>query len=183
MSKPTRPPVALTVDQHILVTLRKAMDAEADGKALRRDLIKDLRAAATPGVPKVQAAVRQLPDVSPAFSEPRLREAVAKQVKVKVALSGKNPGVKFAIGTKNDPRGFRFAARRLNRPEGWRHPVFGRASNGESTDAWVVQKGNNGVKWFEPTILRDKSEYLDAVRDAVDRMGMRVAARIKKGKP
>jgi len=176
-----KPPVELTLDQHQLVKMRKAVASEADGKALRKDLIKDLRAAALPGVPKLQAAVRELPDINPVQYEPRLRESVAKQVKVAAALGGKNPGVKFRVGGTAKIRGFRLAGRRLNNPDGWRHPVFGKAGNGESTEAWVTQVGNNGERWFEPTILRDVDEYREAVRKAIAAMARRIASKTTRG--
>lgn len=177
----TRPPVSLTLDQHQLVKLRRALAAESDGKALRKDLIKDLREAALPGVPKLQAAVRQIPDVSPAAAEPTLREAVASQITVAVALGGKNPGVKFRVAGKAKVRGFRFAGRRLNAPDGWRHPVFGEASNGQAARPWVRQVGNSGERWFEPTVLRDKDQYREAVRAALEKVARRIASRTQRG--
>ena len=171
-----RPPVELTVDQKAIVAVRKAMAAESDGKALRRDLLRDIRAAVAPAVPVLQAAVRALPDVSPAQNTPRLREAVAQQIKVGASLSGQNPGAKITVGTKRDPRGFRFAGRRLNNPRGWRHPVFG------NPDApWVVQYGSRGVRWFEPKIKDRAAEYRDAVRVAVDRLAERIADKTTRG--
>ncbi len=169
-----KPLVEMTIDQRSLIAVRKALAAEDDGKKLRRDLIKSLRSAAAPIVPELQAAVRQLPSTEPA-SSPDLRDAVARQVKVAVALGGKNPGVKFRVGTRQDPRGFRFAARRLNSPKGWRHPVFG------NTETWVQQYGRRGVRWFEPTIYERRAELREAVRTAIDDMARRIAERTTRG--
>ncbi len=175
MAQQGKPLVEMTIDQRSLISVRKALAAEADGKALRRDLIKSMRAAATPVVPELQAAVRRLPSTEPA-SSPDLRDAVARQVKVAVALGGKNPGVKFRVGTKQDPRGFRFAGRRLNSPKGWRHPVFGNA------DApWVQQYGRKGVRWFEPTIYERRAELRESVRTAIAEMAQRIAERTTRG--
>lgn len=171
----SKPPVELTVDQRAIVAVRKAMAAEADGKALRRDLLRDIRAAVAPAIPELQAAVRQLPSNDPP-SSPDLRDAVARQIKVGAALGGKNPGAKIKVGTKQDPRGFRFAGRRLNKPKGWRHPVFGRTDS-----PWVQQYGRRGVRWFEPAILKNRDEYRDGVRKAVDAMAERIAARVRRG--
>lgn len=179
MAKP--PPVSLNIDQHQLVRLRQAMAREADGKALRKDLIKDLRSAALPGVPKLQAAVRELPDVNPVQYQPRLRESVAKATKVAVALGGRYPGVKFSVAGAPKVRGFRMAGRRLNKPEGWKHPVFGEASGGKAERPWVVQVGNTGERWFEPTILRDRDQYREAVRKAIDAMARRIASKTTRG--
>jgi hypothetical protein len=167
--------VDLTVDERAVIAVRKAMLLEADGKALRLDLLKDMRDAVAPAVPELQAAVRRLPSMDPP-STPDLRDAVARQIKVGAALGGKYPGAKINVGTKQDPRGFRFAGRRLNKPKGWRHPVFGRKD-----DPWVQQYGQQGVRWFEPTILKDKAEYREGVRKAVDAMAERIAARVRRG--
>jgi hypothetical protein len=170
-----KPPVELTVDQRAIVAVRKAMAAEEDGKALRRDLLRDIRAAVAPAAPELQAAVRQIPSNDPPAS-PDLRDAVARQIKVGASLGGRNPGATIKVGTKQDPRGFRFAGRRLNNPKGWRHPVFGREDA-----AWVQQYGRRGVRWFEPTILKNRNEYRDGVRKAVDAMAERIAARVRRG--
>ena len=168
----TRPPVEYTVDQRAIHVIRDAMTAEADGKALRRDLLREMRSAARPLVPDLQSAVRSLPDVSPAFAEPSLREAVAQQITVGARLTGRSTGVKVAVGTKKDPRGFRFAGRKLNRRSGWKHPVYG------NREAWVTQTGR---EWFEPTILQRREEMQRAVMDAVEAMARRIAARAERG--
>lgn len=162
--------VELTVDQRAIGVVRDAMAAEADGKALRRDLLREMRAAGRPLVPTLQSAVRALPDVSPATSEPGLRDAVAQQITVGARLSGRSTGLKVTVGTKRDPRGFRFAGRRLNKTKGWRHPVYGNREN------WVQQTGR---EWFEPTILARRDEVARAVMDAVEAMARRIAERAR----
>lgn len=167
-----RPPVEYTVDQKAVHVLAAAMKAEADGKALRRDLLREIRDAARPLVPSLQSAVRALPDVSPATASPSLREAVASQITVGARLSGRSTGVKVTVGTKKDPRGFRFAGRKLNSRRGWRHPVFG------NREVWATQTGR---EWFEPTILTRREEVQRAVMDAVEAMARRIAARAERG--
>lgn len=166
-----RPPVDYTVDQRAAHVIRDAMAAEADGKALRRDLLRELRDAARPLVPELQSAVRALPDASPAEAVPSLREAVASQITVGARLSGRSTGVKVTVGTKKDPRGFKFAARKLNRRSGWKHPVFG------NRDVWVTQTGR---EWFEPTILAKREQVRGAVVTAIESMAQRIAARAKR---
>lgn len=164
-------PIEYTVDQRAIHVVRDAMAAEADGKALRRDLLREIRAAGRPLVPELQAAVRALPDVSPAAAEPSLRSAVAQQVAVGARLTGRATGLRVTVGTKKDPRGFRFAGRKLNRRAGWRHPVFG------DQDRWVTQAGR---QWFEPTILARRDDVRRAVLAAVEQMAQRIAARAKR---
>lgn len=159
----SKPPVGLTVDQQALVALRRALDREADGKKLRRELGVNLRKAVAPAVVDAKAAVKSLPSVN--SGSPPLREAVAGQIKAQASQSGRTPGVKVRVGTKKDPRQFRFAARRLNQSRGWRHPVFG-------TETWVAQSGR---QWFEPAVLRRKGEYRDAVLEAMEDMAKRIA--------
>ncbi len=179
-----RPPVDLTIDQRALLRVRDAMAAEADGKALKRDLAKEIRNAVKPVIPELQAAVRQLPSREPAAS-PDLRDAVARQIKVGSSMANKNPGAKIKVGTRQDPRGFRFAGRRLNSPKGWRHPVFARTARaggirglvGLTEEVWVQQYGRQGVRWFEPPILARSKEFQAAVRVAVDDMARRIASR------
>ena len=170
-----RPPVDLSIDQRALLRVRDAMAAEADGKKLKRDLAKEIRNAVKPVVPELQGAVRNLPSLdSPA--SPDLRDAVARQIKVGSSFTNKNPGAKIKVGTRQDPRGFRFAGRRLNSPKGWRHPVFGR-TDGE----WVQQYGRRGVRWFEPPIVARRKEFQAAIRVAVDDMARRIASRTTRG--
>ena len=166
-------PIELNVDQQSLQALRAACLAEADGKKLRNDLARDLRAALAPAVPEVQSAVRSLPAV--VTGSPGLRDAVASQVRAEARLTGKSTGARIRVGSKKDPRGFKFAGRRLNNPKGWRHPVFGR----EGTP-WVVQHGGRD-NWFETTVLAHKDDYRRAVLEAMERMAKRIADRTTKG--
>lgn len=158
-----RPAVDLTLDQECLVALRRAIDKEVDGKKLARQLGGNLRKAVAPAVVDAKAAVRALPSVT--SGDPGLRETVASQIGAQARMSGKSPGVRVRAGTKKDPRGFKFAGRRLNQARGWRHPVFG-------SETWVHQYGR---PWFDPAILRRKAEYKQAVIRAMDDMAKRIA--------
>lgn len=161
-------PVEYTVDQKAVHAIGTAMAAEADGKQLRRDLLRELREVGKPMVPELQSAVRAIPAAT--VADPPLRDAIAGQVKVGARMSGRSTGLQVSVSTKKDPRGFRFAARRLNSRRGWRHPVFGR-------DTWVVQYGR---EWFEPTILRHRDDARAAILAAVDAMARRIAERAQK---
>lgn len=161
-------PIEYTVDQKAVHAIRDAMAAEADGKQLRRDLLRELREVGKPLVPDLQSAVRSIPAVTRA--EPPLRDAVAQQVTVGARMSGRQTGLRIAVGTKKDPRGFRFAGRRLNSRKGWRHPVFGR-------DTYVQQYGR---EWFDPTVLKRRDDARAAVMAAIDAMARRIADRAQK---
>lgn len=166
-------PVELTVDQQSVKAVGDALKAEADGKALRRDLLRQMRTAAAPAVPDVQAAVHALPGTM--VASPGLRDAVASQVKVDARLSGHYTGVRVRIGTKKDPRGFKFAGRKMNRRRGWNHPVFG------NREVWVNQ--TEGSEWFETTVAKRRDEVRAAVLDAVNAMAQRIADRVNKETP
>lgn len=166
-SRPARPVIELTVDQKEIQGVVRAIRAEADAKDLRRDLLRDIRNVAAPIVPEVQSAVRALP--AHRLASPQLREAVAKDVKVETRLSGGRTGVRIKIPAKG-PRKFKFAARKLNSPKGWRHPVFG------NTNEWVEQRATS-TPWFEPTVLKHADEVREAVKGALVAMVERIAAR------
>lgn len=151
-----------------LRALSKAMRAEEDGKQLRKDLIKDLRTAVAPGVSAVQGQLRSIPHTSAATSSPALGSYLASRVRTQVRLAGKAAGVRIRIQQTPALRGFRFAAKRLNR-DGWRHKVFGR-------DVWVEQ--TSPIRgYFDKTLSRDKAKYRAAVLRVMEDMARRVTAR------
>lgn len=151
-----------------LKTLGRSLRSEADGKQLRKDLIADLRTAVTPGVSAVQGQLRAIPHTSTTQSSPALGTYLAARVRTQVRLSGKRAGVAIRIPQTPALRGFRNAARRLNR-DGWRHKVFGH-------DVWVEQ--TSPIRgYFDKTLSRDKPKYRAAVEAAIEKMVRRVASR------
>lgn len=160
----------LSVDQQALAALGRALAAEADGKALRRELAANLRKAVEPAK---QAAVGELMSMATggmAHGEEPLRVAVARQVKAEARLSGRSTGVRLKAMKKRMPREFHNAPKRLNSVKGWRHQVFGR-------DVYVEQTGKPG--WFDDPIAQDKDEYRQAVLDAMESMAQRISERAR----
>lgn len=151
-----------------LASLRRivdALDAEEDGGRLRRDLAKGLRKAGEGAARASQASLMSMGSAGLPHGE-SLRAVVSAQVKSSARLSGDSAGARITAGSKG-PRKFRNAARKLNRPGGWRHPVYG------NRDKWVQQIGKPG--WFEEPIRARRDEYLNAVLEAMQDMVRRIA--------
>ena len=144
------------------------MRAEDDGKALSRDLVRELRAVAEPAMRAAQAAILSMG--SKGKTVPSLRTTVAQHTKVRVRTSGKHPGVAIRADKNGMPRGFKNAPKRLNSAKGWRHQVFG-------TDTWVTQRGKPG--WFDDTISAFKPAARKAAQEAMDNMARRIDYKTK----
>ncbi len=161
-------PVDLNVTTEGLQALGRALGAEADGKALRRDLAKDMRKALAPAVDAARSELMSMGSHGlPRQGEP-LRRAVAKQIKAEARLSGRSTGARIKARKRGMPRGFDNAPKRLNSNKGWRRQVFGRG-------AWVQQMGRPG--WFDDTVARDVARYRAAVVAAMEAAARRIAGR------
>lgn len=152
----------LSIDASDLKALSVRMKAEANGKALRKELIANLREAVAPAVGEVKGAVLGLPSSTPHAGR-NLRSAIAAQARTQVRLSGRAPGVKVRVGTKGMPRGFDRGGRWTNRA-GWTHPVFGRGR--------VTQSGRPG--WFDNVFKGKTARYRRAVTRAMDATARRI---------
>lgn len=87
-----------------------------------------------------------------------LRASTARGIKSKVAYSGRKLGARITVDASGLPQSQRKLPRYLNRPRGWRHPVFGDYEN------WVSQAGE---PYFDDPIKRYKPEVQKAVYRAV----------------
>jgi len=140
--------------------LAKRLKAEGEsGKGLRREMLKELRAAAKPLAADAQAAVKSLPTKPPEDSG--LRRRIAALVKVRIRTSGRSSGVRISVGKLDGTN----LPRRLNRGV-WRHPVFG-------SDTWVTQTIQPG--WFDKTIRRGAPKVRLRVRAVLKRTVNRIA--------
>lgn len=160
----------LTIEQRGLAELGRALRREADGKAMRRDLIRELRKPTAPAVAEIKAGVMSMPATGlPAAGEP-LRAAVARKVRTEVKLSGYAVGVRVKASKTPALRGFRNAPKRLNSPKGWRHPVYGSA-------AWVSQRGQPG--YFDDPLKHRRPEFRRGVLQAMDATARRLSISVK----
>ena len=140
--------------------LAKRLKAEGEsGKGLRRELLKEIRAAAKPLAEDAKAAVKGLPTKPP--EDTGLRRRVAALVKVRTRTSGRRVGVRITVGKLDGTN----LPRRLNKGS-WRHPVHG-------TDTWVTQTIQSG--WFDKTLRRGAPRVRVRVRAAMKRTANRIA--------
>lgn len=159
-------PVELTVDQKSLHALTRALRREEDGKALRRDLSREIRNALKPAVEEAKAGILAMPSAGLFSAEPGLRSSIASQITAQARLTGRMAGASVKAKKRRMPRGFSNAPQRTNRAAGWRHPVYGH-------DVWVHQIGRPG--WFDIPMKRGAPRYREAVRRAMADSAERVA--------
>jgi hypothetical protein len=157
--------VELHVEERGIRRLAIALHAEADGKKLRRDFIRELRQAVDPAKDKAKSAIMSMHSSGLTRGQP-LRAAIASQVKSEVRVSGKLTGIRVKAGSRGMPRRFAQAPRRTN-SGGWRHPVFGR-----DTRVWVHQIGKPG--WFDDTLAAGRDDYRIAVHRAMEATARRI---------
>lgn len=176
------PELKLTVistEQDALGKLVRRLSKELDGKALRLELARNLRAAVRPAVDEIKAgalAIKRSGSSSKPLSKYQgpesgvsLGAAIARGIGTQVKLSGFETGVSIRASKKGMPRGFVNAPKRINQPS-FRHPLFGRKGN-----AWVVQVGAPG--YFDRPIRSKTERYREACIAAIEEMGARIAAR------
>lgn len=159
----------VAVDERSLARLVAAMRAEADGRELSRDLVRELTAVAEPAMRAARSSILSMGSSSSLL--PGLRTTVAQHTKVRARLGGKHPGVSIRADKNGMPRDFFNAPKRLNAARGWRHMVFG--DSGE----WVTQRGKPG--WFDDTISTFKPAARRAAQQAMQDMARRIDARTK----
>lgn len=166
-----KPPFELSVDQRAVQRVSRALRAEEDGKTLRRELVADLKDAVAPGVSSVAGKLRAIPSAARGTAaSPPLGSYLASRVKPQVRLTSRQTGVAVRIPQTPALRGFKLAARRLNRSE-WRHKVFGR-------DVWVTQRSPI-PGFFDDTLSAGKTTYRKAVVSALEKMAQRIAERAR----
>jgi len=159
--------VELHVEEKGIKRLVIALRAEADGKKLRNDFIRELRKAVEPAKDDSKSAIMSMHSSGLTRGAP-LRAAIASQVKTEVRVSGDRSGIRVKAGRRGMPRGFGQAPRRTNAGEGWRHPVFGRDAR-----IWVRQIGKPG--WFDDTLSARRDEYRIAVHRAMEAAARRIS--------
>ena len=157
--------IELTVDARQLKALAARIRREEASKQLRKDLVVGIRAAVAPGVSLVQGKLRAIPHNSAANPSPSLGTYLASRTRPQVKLVGWSAGVRVRIPQTPQLRGFKLAARRLNRTH-WRHKVFGR-------EVWVEQQSPI-PGFFDDTLFAERDKYRAAVFAAVHKMANRL---------
>lgn len=161
-----RPPIELTLEQQALVAVSRALKSEADGKYLRKELVRQLRVTAAPPIRDAKAAILATPSHGNTIG-PSIRQEIAKRIKPVVRTSGTLTGVSIRVSKTTNVRGFTMAARRFNRPQ-FRRQVYGRG-------VWVVQRGN--PQWFDEAVQGHRQEFHDDVVAVVQRLADELAIR------
>ena len=159
-------PFSVTIEQEALQKLSRELKKHGDGKLLRRELNRELRAAGEPTKREAQANLHALS--TPGGPSPAVTADVARRVKTESRLSGRQPGARVRL-RKGGPRKFEWAGRRLNRKRGFRHRVFGR-------DVWVRQVASQ-VEWFDRATRAHRKDYRAAAVDAIEKMLRKIKVR------
>jgi len=165
--------MSVSVQADALAALGRAMKAEADGKALRKDLTKELKEIISPIVSEARGAATGMPSAGLEHDGEPLRSAIARRIVGEVRYSGRATGVRIKAKRKGMPRGFEHAPKRTNARGGWRRPVYG------NKEVWVTQVGV--PDWFDD-VMRDqrpdaKAKCLAAMEDTARRIKLRVQTR------
>lgn len=112
--------------------ITKALKAQGDGKQLRKQFSKELRAAAAPLVPAVRASIRAIPSET---GKGELRAAMSRATRLSVRTVGRQASVAIQVDGSRMPDGKRALQQYMEgTKKPWRHPVYG------NTDVWVTQK-------------------------------------------
>lgn len=162
------PPFELRATHEGLDRLVQALRLEEDGKALRKELAKNMREALKPGAEQAKGSIMGMVSLH-GGAQPALRSAIARKIRPEVKLGGRWSGARVkAFKTKN-VRGFPNAPKRTNSARGWRHPVWGNQDN------WVHQRGK--LEWFDKAFRGREGIYSQAVHQAMEDMARRIADR------
>lgn len=153
--------------------LVRALNQEADGRELKRDLLANLRRAVEPAVLQAQGSILSYEPTSPSAGRlatrqrASMRAAIAAGIESHAVLGGRWAGVSI-VSHRVRLRSFWHAPKRFNRKVGWDHPVFGRKPD-------VHQVGKPG--WFDVPIRSNRRVYIVAIGAAVDGAVARLSRR------
>jgi len=146
-----------------------ALKAEANGKALRRELARDMRGALKPAVTEARSSIMGMSSAGHSVS-PTLRSAISRRISANVRLTGRSTGARVRARKLPDTmRGFRNAPKLTNRRQ-WRHQIFG-------GDDWVDQEGK--PNWFDDSMRSGRERYKKSVLGAMENMAQRISRRSK----
>ncbi|KOG73555.1 hypothetical protein ADK77_08490 [Streptomyces antibioticus] len=165
------PPFSLGVETiEGLDALVRAIRAEEDGKALRKELARNMREALKPAAAEAKSQIMSMSSAG-LPTAPALRSSIARKIRPEVKLGGRWSGARVkAFKTKN-VRGFPNAPKRTNRAGGWRHPVWG------NREVWIQQHGK--VDWFDRSFQGREGVYKAAAEAAMENMARRIVARAR----
>ncbi|WP_189243175.1 hypothetical protein [Planobispora rosea] len=163
----------ISADTEGLKALGRALKTEADGKAMRRDLIRELKKPLVPAVAEIKSGLMAMSAGGLRPGGEALRTAVARRIRPEVKLSGFRAGVRVKARKTPAARGFANAPKRLNSAKGWRHPVFGHR------DRWVVQFGR--PDYFDDPLRNRRADFRQAVVEAMESTARRITDTTERG--
>jgi len=164
-----RSPIEMGVTVEGIEALGRALAAEADGKALRKELAANLRGALAPAADLAKSGIMAMRSEGPAES-PGLRTAIAKKIRPEVKLGGRWTGARVKAKKTPTVRGFRNAPKRTQRPGGWRTKSW--------DGSWRTQIGK--FDWFDRAMAGRDQVYKQRVLDAMNAMARRIADRARE---
>lgn len=177
--------VSAEVSAPDLVKLAKAVKQEENGLVMRKEIIRDLRAAIKPAVQEAKSSIMSLESrgLKPGSHKQKggsIRRSIARQIGTEVSLSTRSAKVKVRVRKRNMPRGFKNAPKAYQLAGGWRHPVYeqrlGKKVQGPTRPPkWVHQMGKPG--WFDVPLRSHRLQYQMAVQQAMNRAADRIARR------
>jgi hypothetical protein len=145
--------------------LKRAMAAAENGKDIKREIAKELRALMNPLVAEQRARVLRLP--SKGGHTQSMRQAVARQTKAATRWGGNNMGVSVIQRARAMPRNFQMAGRMFNREEGWNPQTLG----GETVHQQV-----RPTQWFDQPTTGVRGEASHKMHQALDRAADKIAS-------
>jgi hypothetical protein len=159
--------VKLTIEQQALKALMARLKLEDDGKALRTELNKNLKAAVQPAVVQAQSSIQAMPVKG---ADMGMRRAIAAALKPAVRASGTYTGVGVTAAKGKYPRGFNSAPAAFNH-RGWSHALFG-AKTSRNGKNGIFQIGKPG--WFDTAMAESVPDAREAILAAAEAMAERI---------
>jgi len=147
--------------------LKKAMAEASNGKAIKRELAKELRTIMNPLVAQQRARVMRLP--SKGGHSQSMRQAIARQTKAATRWSGRNMGVQVIQRARSMPRNFQYAGRVFNREEGWNPTTLG----GETHHQQI-----RPAQWFDGATHGQKEPIGRKVHHALEEAAAKIASSV-----
>jgi hypothetical protein len=158
-----------------LVDLALAIKYEENGAVMRREFVRNLRAAVRPAAEEAKSSIMDSSLLSVhkmvGTDKTSLRVAIRKQVRTSVSLTQRQAKVTVKVRKRDMPRNFKNAPKAWSLPGGWRHPVIG--SGGQR---WVPQIGKPG--WFDIPLRSHREQYRRAVQEAAKHTADRIARKV-----
>lgn len=149
--------------QRQLQVAARKLKRHGNAVAIRKEMVKGLRAAAKPGEKAAKASAMSLP--ANTGQSTGLRRRIASAIGIQVRAS-RNALVRIRVG-RAKMGGQASLPQRMNRPGRWRHPVYG------NREAWVTQTSRAG--WFDRPVLATRPQAIAEMTKVLQRIVRRMS--------